>query len=154
MRNYRSMLGYGVLFCAVIIIDRITKLWALNYATERISLNNYISFDLMFNRGFSWGMMHSASDKVFVLVTIIICTIMLLLLYYSYTQWVNNNRIFGEILVLGGAISNIADRFIYHGVIDFIQISINNYAWPVFNSADACIVIGALMIITTNNNEL
>ncbi len=42
---------------------------------------------------------------------------------------------------LGGATSNLADRVVRGGVIDFIVIG----RWPAFNLADAAIVCGALM---------
>jgi lipoprotein signal peptidase len=46
-------------------------------------------------------------------------------------------------LALGGATSNLADRLIRGGVIDFIVIG----RWPAFNLADAALVCGALMAI-------
>jgi signal peptidase II len=41
---------------------------------------------------------------------------------------------------LGGAAGNLLDRWYRDGVIDFIDVGF----WPVFNLADAAIVIGAL----------
>jgi signal peptidase II len=32
-------------------------------------------------------------------------------------------------------------------VIDFIELSYNGYTWPIFNIADACIVIGIFIMI-------
>jgi lipoprotein signal peptidase len=40
---------------------------------------------------------------------------------------------------LGGGASNLIDRLHHGGVVDFIDVKI----WPVFNIADAAIVIGA-----------
>jgi lipoprotein signal peptidase len=42
-------------------------------------------------------------------------------------------------IALGGAASNLIDRVRRGGIIDFIDLKI----WPVFNIADAAIVIGA-----------
>jgi signal peptidase II len=42
---------------------------------------------------------------------------------------------------LGGASSNLLDRLWRDGVVDFIDVGF----WPVFNLADAAIVIGALI---------
>jgi signal peptidase II len=41
---------------------------------------------------------------------------------------------------LGGASGNLLDRWRHDGVIDFIDVGF----WPVFNLADAAIVIGAI----------
>lgn len=46
----------------------------------------------------------------------------------------------GLVLILAGALSNIIDRVAFGCVIDFIDLKI----WPVFNLADAFIVLGAL----------
>jgi signal peptidase II len=49
-------------------------------------------------------------------------------------------------LLLGGALGNLADRVFRHhsgAVIDFIQIV---SWWPVFNVADAAIVVGVILL--------
>jgi signal peptidase II len=46
-------------------------------------------------------------------------------------------------LLLGGALGNLADRAREGAVIDFID----PIAWPAFNIADACIVVGVLMLL-------
>ena len=46
-------------------------------------------------------------------------------------------------LVIGGATSNLADRILRAGVIDFIVIG----RWPTFNVADAALVAGVTLII-------
>jgi signal peptidase II len=46
-------------------------------------------------------------------------------------------------LVLGGAVGNAYDRVVSGSVTDFIDLRF----WPVFNLADSCIVVGALILI-------
>ena len=46
-------------------------------------------------------------------------------------------------LLLGGALGNLADRARDGAVIDFID----PVAWPAFNLADACIVVGVVMLL-------
>ena len=46
-------------------------------------------------------------------------------------------------LLLGGAIGNLIDRAREGAVIDFID----PIAWPAFNVADACIVVGVLAML-------
>ena len=48
-------------------------------------------------------------------------------------------------LILGGAIGNGLDRVIREYVIDFIDISLNNYHWPAFNIADSSITVGGVV---------
>jgi signal peptidase II len=46
-------------------------------------------------------------------------------------------------MLLGGALGNLADRAREGAVIDFIDPT----AWPAFNVADSCIVIGVLLLL-------
>ena len=50
-------------------------------------------------------------------------------------------------MILGGALGNIFDRIYYSSVIDFIDISYNNYHWFIFNVADIFITIGVVCLI-------
>ena len=64
-----------------------------------------------------------------------------------YARWILGKNILGEIFVLSGAISNIIDRFYYHGVIDFISLHWKKYYWPIFNLADLFIVLGVFLML-------
>jgi signal peptidase II len=46
-------------------------------------------------------------------------------------------------LVLGGALGNAFDRVLTSSVTDFVDVRV----WPVFNVADSCIVVGALLLV-------
>lgn len=50
-------------------------------------------------------------------------------------------------LILGGAIGNLIDRFLYGQVVDFIEVSVGSYRWPVFNAADSAVTVGMIMLI-------
>ena len=50
-------------------------------------------------------------------------------------------------LVLGGALGNLHDRIAYGSVVDFIEVHIFGYHWPVFNVADSAIVTGACLLL-------
>ena len=45
-------------------------------------------------------------------------------------------------LILGGAVGNLIDRVRFGGVVDFLDFRV----WPVFNLADSCITIGAVLM--------
>jgi len=50
-------------------------------------------------------------------------------------------------LILGGAIGNLIDRVRMGEVIDFIDVGIGKYRWPVFNVADSVVTIGVFMLV-------
>ncbi len=45
-------------------------------------------------------------------------------------------------LILGGAAGNLVDRLRFGGVVDFLDFRV----WPVFNIADSCITVGAVLL--------
>lgn len=50
-------------------------------------------------------------------------------------------------LVVGGALGNVIDRLRFGYVIDFVQWYWKSFHWPVFNLADSCIVVGAVLMV-------
>lgn len=149
MNKKRSLLYFSVLVVPF-IIDRVTKYWAINYALENCPVNQYLSFDLVINRGISWGMFHSPNPVVFTLVSSLIGLTVGLLGWYIWSRLQQQQFILGELLVMSGAISNLIDRVLHVGVVDFILFSCGSYSFPVFNVADVCIVVGlGIMVITS-----
>lgn len=53
----------------------------------------------------------------------------------------------GLALVLGGAIGNVIDRMQHGYVVDFIGVHWKDAWFPAFNFADACITVGAGMLL-------
>jgi signal peptidase II len=51
-------------------------------------------------------------------------------------------------LVLGGAIGNLVDRIYLGGrVVDFIDMGTRDWRWFTYNLADACLVVGIVMLL-------
>lgn len=48
-------------------------------------------------------------------------------------------------LMLGGGLSNLADRVRFGGVTDFLDLRV----WPIFNLADSCVVVGIALLAFT-----
>jgi signal peptidase II len=144
---------YITLFIGASILDRITKYMALSYCGHTQKTDSLISCYLSFNRGISWGMFHSDNQLPFLVVSIVIAGITLALASYTAIRAMNHQLIFGEILVLAGSCSNLIDRFIYGGVVDFILLSYGDWSFPVFNCADVCIVVGIGLMLFEQYGE-
>ncbi len=54
---------------------------------------------------------------------------------------------FAIAMIIGGAIGNLIDRFLYGHVIDFLDFYISDWHWPAFNLADSAIVLGVTLFI-------
>lgn len=53
----------------------------------------------------------------------------------------------GFTLILGGALGNLWDRIRYKHVIDFVDLYVSAWHWPVFNIADLAVSVGAFLIV-------
>lgn len=143
-KNYLYAFVAVILFC----IDRATKYIALEYcAQETVSINQFLSYELVFNRGISWGLFDTHNALLFLLVSLSIALVTLCVGYHAYHLYRHNFSITGHVLILVGSLSNIIDRIYYGGVIDFILLSYKHYSWPVFNVADMAIVMGVIIIM-------
>jgi signal peptidase II len=50
-------------------------------------------------------------------------------------------------LIIAGALGNVIDRVRLGYVVDFVQWYWRGFDWPVFNLADSCIVVAAMMLV-------
>lgn len=153
MRKRISPLLYSIVGILVFYIDRATKQWAIMNAVDSITINQFLSFDLVINRGVTAGMLQSESPFWFTVLSVIIGIIIVGLSLYTCYRWYKGYVIIGEVLTIAGAISNLLDRYWFQGVIDFLHITILDYSFPIFNCADVCIVFGVAIIFFMHMNE-
>jgi signal peptidase II len=133
--------GYALAGLLLFLVDRVSKYAAVRFCVDRVLVNQHIAFELVFNRGVSWSLLKSSSAFYFGLLTLFIIG---LTLFVAWDAWQEAR---GHVLVLAGSTSNIIDRFIYGGVIDFIECSYSRWCWPTFNFADMYIVLGILYLL-------
>jgi signal peptidase II len=135
------------LFLAAIVsygLDRVTKLWA-----ESILPGNPIDvipgvLTLRFTTN-SGGAFSIGRSAPWFFVGITLFVVMLILV----TAFRHTSTLVGVAvgLVLGGALGNLTDRAMrapgFRGrVVDFVDL----HVWPIFNLADASIVLGAILL--------
>lgn len=143
----RILMQYGVLGILVFIVDRYSKLMALTHCSVLDEMFSFVSCYVTINRGISWGMINSENEVIFLAVSLMITLITVFFAYYAYRRLYAGYVIVGEICIIAGSCSNIVDRFIYAGVIDFILLSYKNMTFPVFNFADVAIVFGVTIMM-------
>lgn len=142
---------YFIIFLLVILSDRATKFWAVSLGSVEKAFNKFLSFSLAYNRGVSWGLFSSSSSIIFILISFVTIAVTFTVLLYIIFKYRAKENIYGEVLVLSGAISNIIDRFYYSGVVDFILLKYKSYSWPLFNIADVAIVLGVIVMVLANS---
>lgn len=140
-------IGYGLISVAIICLDQVSKWYALDHWQIREQINQFLSFELTFNRGISWGIFHSASNCLFTTVSLIIVAVTIGVAAVAMQRFKAGECILGETLIVSGSVSNIIDRVLHSGVVDFISLSYGDWMWPLFNIADMAIVCGVVILI-------
>jgi len=74
----------------------------------------------------------------------------LLLAYLLRTPRLRWRSLFGLALIWAGGMSNLVDRFVWHGLVtDFMVVRVGPLHTGVFNLADVAIVVGVLVLVVS-----
>lgn len=144
-------LKFIVLAVVVLTLDQITKFWAVSHLDwhHPREVLPILNFALTYNRGAAFSVLNNTSNWThvfFVSLTLVISVVLLVWLKKSLNRKQTMECI-GLSMILGGAWGNLFDRFYYGYVIDFIDVHVGPYHWPVFNIADTAISIGAIIVL-------
>lgn len=143
-KNFKIFIIY--FSCLILfIIDRITKYISLNTLSERrVYFFDFIGLEHQLNNGIAF------SIKIPLFIILSTTFLIIFFLIYNVLQKIQcreHSKVFLFLLIIIGAMSNLIDRFLYGGVIDFIKI----WIFPVFNLADAYITISIILYILIGN---
>ena len=134
----------------VFLIDLLSKNKIISIfkdgVVEKIYVNEYLDFILVFNTGISYGLFSGGGDfQKWILISLSILIIIFLLSFIR-----NESSILSKLsisFIIGGALGNVLDRFIYGAVVDFISLHAKGFSWYIFNIADMFIVLGVILFI-------
>ncbi|WP_426572601.1 signal peptidase II [Aquihabitans sp. McL0605] len=132
----------------VLVLDQLSKWWAVNALDNGhiVDVIGSLRFNLFFNTGvaFSLGSGNGLGPWISVLAIGVVVAVS-----FGATSRVPLGAVASG-LISGGALGNLLDRafrgdagFLHGAVIDFIDLQ----WWPVFNVADASIVVGAILLV-------
>ena len=138
MRALRASAVVALLLAA----DRASKLWALGALRQSgpIRVLPFFEFSYVENTGAAFGLGHGANGA-FILVSAALIAVLVNLM----RRWPKDDLWLqaGGTLVLAGALGNLYDRLAYRYVVDFLYL--HHFPW-VFNVADSCITVGAVLL--------
>jgi len=127
----------------VVAIDQATKQLAITNIGRADEVSIFFGLDLTNTR--NSGVAFGAFEGGGVVVAILIGASLALLVGYFALHHDMPLLWLPVGLLLGGALGNLADRARDGAVIDFID----PVAWPAFNLADSCIVVGVFLLLWT-----
>lgn len=134
--------------CILLVIDQIIKIIIRNYMNEYQEIKiikNFFSIIYVQNTGAAFSILKNAT------FFLIILSIIFLILLNNHIRKEELNFTKLDIvsygLILGGVYGNLIDRIIHRKVTDYLSFNVFNYEFPIFNFADICIVVGAILIV-------
>lgn len=136
----------------IIFLDQKSKSYIYLNSLIDYEITPFLSFSLTINKGIGFGIFNC--DNYYINIAVLIAKMIIVgcLIFYTYQKHKIQN-IIGEILIIGGAISNIMDRLWYPGVVDFISLHHKNYYFPTFNIADCAISLGVFLLFLKIQNQ-
>ncbi|KUM26361.1 signal peptidase II [Mesorhizobium loti] len=134
---------------AALATDAVTKWVILNIVMvppRTIEITPFFNLTLGFNTGVSFGMFREFFlERPLVLAGIMLVIVAGLLIWAMRTA--KRSETIGLGLVAGGALGNVLDRMRQGAVTDFLDFHVGGWHWPAFNTADAMITIGVIVLI-------
>lgn len=129
-----------------LIADQLSKRWAVDeLATRTIELVGSLRLNLTYNSGVAFSIGPGKGQLVGVVAVGIVAVVL-----WSERH---DTTVLGAVargLIVGGALGNLFDRlfrahdgFLTGRVVDFIDLQ----WWPVFNVADAAVVVGCILLV-------
>jgi len=140
----------GVTVLAVLVVDQLTKWWAVRALTDHPRDLGPIRLTLSHNKGAAFGL-GSGFVPVVALAAIVVVAVAIGM-GKATTRPVTA---IASGMLLGGAIGNLADRvfrapgLLRGAVVDFVDLKF----WPVFNAADSAITIGCVLLVLFAGRE-
>jgi len=133
---------------AIVVADQATKHWALNALGDgrTIDIVGSLRFNLAFNTGMAFAKGQGIGPIIAVVGVIVVAYLLV-----GLRRDTRPGAVFVG-MVAGGAAGNIVDRlfrgegWLRGAVVDFIDLQ----WWPIFNIADAAIVLGAGALVVAS----
>lgn len=151
-RKIGLRLPYLAVALALFGLDRWSKL-AIESALPLHSSKPLIPgfFDLVHarNTGMAFSLLDDAGPFVsnWLLPSLSAAAVVFIVGLLWRTDLADRKLLAGLTLVLAGAAGNLYDRAVYGFVVDFLDVYVGGWHWPAFNVADACITVGAGLLL-------
>ena len=130
-----------IIFCIIVIVDQFTKFLIIKFVKEPIKIiPRILEFEIVKNTGIAFGINNGNMKNI---LLILIFLILIISFIKRQFKLIDIKTMISLSLMFAGGVSNLIDRIVIGGVLDFIKIS----TFPIFNIADASIVIGWVLLV-------
>lgn len=134
-----------IFVAALILLDQLVKLWALNYL-QPVGVIPLIEgvFQLQYieNRGAAFSIFQNQTLPLAIVSIVVLAAIVV-----AFRKGMIRTRLgrLSLLMVAGGAVGNLIDRLLRGFVVDLFDFVLIHF--PVFNVADIFIVVGGILFV-------
>ena len=139
--NKKIVIITVLIITLMIGLDQVIKTVVVNKFIEPVGFY-LIKINYALNTGMAFGLNEGNNKNI--VVTIIIL-ILILNFVINQKDRIDKKTGISLCLITAGGISNLIDRFIYKGVVDYIDM----IGFPIFNLADVYIVVGWVLLVVS-----
>lgn len=174
MKNKISHAIFFLMASVLVVLDQITKIWSQKQFLIHSSENsihsyfsqsqqllklgeeskNFLEFSLTYvrNTGAAWGFLGNMPENIRPYFFWILSLVAMVVILWFFLKTPRQDRVtrLGMALIFSGAMGNFIDRVYLHYVIDWLHFRWKIFGWsydfPVFNVADSCVTVGAILL--------
>jgi len=133
----------------IFFLDRFSKIFVISYSEKILSTDlfssKFLNINLIWNEGIAFGLFSFEQSRLYDFLSIFISIIVIVILFMILKS--EGMKKFSLLMIFGGALGNLYDRFFFKAVPDFIDFHIGNFHWFIFNVSDIFITLGVLFLI-------
>ena len=133
----------------IYFLDRLSKIYVIqldkNNLGSDIFNSAYLNIVLIWNKGIAFGLLSFNESYLYNIISLIIAIIIIVLVIMSLKN--QGFKRYSLLMIVGGALGNLHDRFFFNAVPDFIDFHIGNFHWFIFNVSDIFITLGVISMI-------
>lgn len=140
MKKKTILLSSTVLLFCDFLLKYLVKTFLLSPVTI---IPNFFYLHYVENDGAAWGIF-SGNTMLLIFISFVFLFFLLREIFQN-----NVNRLVGisYTFILAGLIGNLIDRIFYGYVVDYLQVILIGYSFPIFNLADIVIVVGIFLLM-------
>lgn len=152
-RNFTNLMYITFIAVLILLIDQFTKFWVVRFLQQTHNhmyyVNQFFNLILVYNHGVSFGFLSTLyiPPYYFALLSMIIICMMCIWYMAQERQLYITLAI---AMIVGGALSNVVDRFTFNAVVDFLDLHISHHHYPAFNIADMAVVTGIVLFVVND----
>jgi signal peptidase II len=154
LRLWGGLAPLGLALAALaFLLDRAHKWWMLSVFDMPnrgpVDVTPFFQLVMAWNKGVSYGLLKSHQQGWLIAMSLLISIVLWIWLCRSDRPLTAA----AIALVIGGALGNALDRYLYGAVADFFHFYWGGWSWYVFNVADIAIVAGVALLLYESFRE-